>query len=70
MFLNRMNMKNNSQKSKKHVSSFESKKQHIEDFYGNPQDDDNHVSNNGAFQTTTKNYTFEGTVTQPIATKK
>ena len=32
ILLNRMNMKNNSQKDKKHVSSIESKKQHIEDF--------------------------------------
>ena len=35
IFLNRMNRKNNSQKSKKHVSSIESKKQHIENSDGN-----------------------------------
>ena len=34
IILNRMNMKNNSQNNKKHVSSIESKKQHIKDSDG------------------------------------
>ena len=46
IFLNRMNRKNNSQKSKKHVSSIEYKKQHIKDFDGSQEDDDDdHVRN-------------------------
>ena len=54
IFLNRMNMKNNSQKDKKYVSLIESKKQHIEDSDGSQEDDDDHdhdhVSNIVAFQ--------------------
>ena len=55
IFLNRMNRKNNSQKSKKYVSSIESKKQHIKDSDGSQEDDDDdHVSNIVAFQVTSK----------------
>ena len=40
VFLNMMNKKKNSQKSKKPVSSIESNKQHIEDSDDNQEDDD------------------------------
>ena len=70
MFLNRMNRKKNSHKSKKFVCTIESKKQHIEDSDGGLEDDDDYVSNNVAFQFTTKNDTFEGIVATNVATKK
>ena len=70
IFLNRMNRKNNSQKSKKHVSSIESKKQHIKDSDGSQEDDDHdHVSNTVAFQVTSKKDVTDS-VTTNVTTPK
>ena len=69
ILLNRMNMKNNSKKSKKQVSSIESKKQHIDDSDGSQKDDDDHVSNTMAFQVTSKK-NVSASVTPNVATSK
>ena len=68
IFLNKMNRKNNSQKSKKHVSSIESKNQHIKDSDGS-QGDDDHVSNTVTFQVTSKKDVTES-VTTNVTTPK
>ena len=54
-------------KAKKPISTIESKKQNIKDSNGSEKDDD-HVSNFVGFQVTTKKDTFEGTITQHVAT--
>ena len=65
-----MNRKNNSQKSKKHVSLIESKKQHINDSDGSQEDDnDDHVSNIVAFQVTSKKDVTDS-VTTDVTTPK
>ena len=69
MFLNEMNMKKNSYKSEKLASTIESKKQHIENFDADQEDDDDYMSNNVAFQITSKNDTFEGTVATNVTMK-
>ena len=70
MFLNEMNRKKNSHKSKKHASAIKSKKQYIEESNDSQEDDDDYMSNNVAFQITIKKDTFEGTVASDVATKK
>ena len=67
MFFNWMNRKKNSHKSKKPISIIKSKEQNIKDSDGSEEDDD-HVSNFVGFQVTTKKDTFEGTITQHVAT--
>ena len=63
-------MKNNSQKSKKHVSSIESKKQHIQDSNGSQEDDDDdHTSNTMAFQVTSKKDVLESVTTDVVTPK-
>ena len=68
MFLNEMNRKKNSHKSKKHASAIESKKQHIEESNDSQEDDDDYMRNNVAFQITTKKDTLAA-VTTDVATK-
>ena len=63
-----MNRKNNSQKSKKHVSSIESKKKHIEDSDSSEEDDD-HVSNIVSFQVTSKKDVTDSVIIN-VATSK
>ena len=70
MFLNDMNRKKNSHKSKKYASAIESKKQHIKNSNDSQEDDNDYMSNNVAFQTITKKILLKALLHQMLQRRK